>query len=202
MSSYFAQNYRSGRGKAVPASSHRVDTEPRQQVGRPPLPPFQKGSQGNVSASPDVMASLFVGGFSGKGYYDDQFDGEFFDEYDPEEDDVMDDYILPELEDQWDDLPWGYAAGTTGKRFQESLLRTLIRETIYESKKELLTDEDEDVREEEEVQDEISAAGAVAGYTMPLGMAKKGPSYDQGGSFARAKPPGSKSKKRSRKRKK
>jgi len=79
VSSYFATNYRSGRGVAVPAGSHRIDHQKRRITGDPPRRAFTPGEMGSPSASLSVTASQIMQR-AGDKYYTDE-DQEEFEEY-------------------------------------------------------------------------------------------------------------------------
>jgi len=140
---FFAGRYRSvgGRGDAVPAGSHRVDTVPRQRVGRPRLPTPRPGQKGDPSASMDVDAS-------------NRMQGPFWDEQDFED---FEEYLL----NPPDDPMIIYL-----REFIRGEVRSIAESKSDDEAAALLGDDDD---EDEDDTDEASVSANVAGYTIPLG---------------------------------
>ena len=164
-----ADNVPSGRGIAVPASSPRVANINRQIVGRPPFKTPQQGQKGDPSSSMDVMASIIMQG----PFYTEE-DMEWFEKYmsDPPYD--------------VETLTRGSATESLRRYVRESIrlemsLDSIMREYALDTDEddgELLLG-DEEPEEDEEETDEASGAGAVAGFTGPLGASAPGRKKNQ-----------------------
>lgn len=63
-------------------------------------------------------------------------------------------------------------------------IKAIIRESEEDSKKDLLTEPDEQPDREKESTDEFSGSAAVAGYTLPLGASNSPTSLNKRGRIA------------------